>query len=125
LAIACGYQFDRNIVLVDPPHGSDSSENKPENPMHTATITSIPSSHHPTRRPLVASLTGGKRNVPSPRERTWAVYKPSPWWTAVAAFVASIAIHIAAVAVLETGKDGRLAALWENRVPAGEEIRPD
>jgi len=71
------------------------------------------------------SLTRVNRKAPPLPGRMWAAYKPPPWWTAVAAFVVSIAVHIGAVAILETGRDGRLARLWENRVLAGEEIRAE
>lgn len=93
--------------------------------MHIAAVTFIPPSNRLTRRPSVVSLRRLKRKAPPPPERMWAVYKPPPWWTAVAAFIASIAIHIGAVAVLETDRDGRLARLWENRVLAGEESRAE
>ena len=88
--------------------------------MSIAAATSIEPSNVLTRAPSVVSVSRLKRNVPPPPERLWAVYKPPPWWTTVAAFVLSIAIHLAAVAALETGPDGRVARLWENRVLAGD-----
>jgi hypothetical protein len=92
--------------------------------MNVAAVTSIQPSNRPTRRPSVVSIVRLKQKAPPPPERMWAVYKPPPWWTTVVAFVLSIAIHIGAVAVLETSEDG-LARLWENRILAAEEIRTE
>jgi hypothetical protein len=93
--------------------------------MPIAATTSIEPLHRPTMRPSVVSITRRKRRMPPPPERMWARYKPAPWWTAVAAFAVSVAIHIGAVAVLETSADGRLTRLCEDRVLAGEELGDD
>ena len=93
--------------------------------MYIAAATSIQPSHGLTRAASVVSVPRLKRRVPPPPERLWAVYKPPPWWTTIVAFVLSIAIHLGAVAVLETGPDGRVARLWENRIPTGEQAGPE
>jgi hypothetical protein len=87
--------------------------------MPIATATSTQPSKGLTRAPSVVLVARPKRKVPPPPERLWAVYKPPPWWTIVLAFVLSVAIHLGAVAALETGPDGRVARLWESRVLAG------
>ena len=91
--------------------------------MHTAAVTSIQPSNSLSTRPSVVAAARLGRRVSPPPERMWAAYKPPPWWTTVVSFVISIAIHLGAVAILETGPDGRLARIWENRVLGGEEVR--
>jgi hypothetical protein len=75
-------------------------------------------------RSSIASVAR-RPKMPPPVERMWAVYKRPPWWTMVIAFVLSIGIHLGAVALLETGPEGGVARLWENRVLNGEGLRPD
>lgn len=89
--------------------------------MHTLAVTSIQPSNRLTTRPSVVPITRLKRKAAPPPERTWAVYKPPHWWTIVVAFILSITIHLGAVAVLETGPDGRVTRLWENRSLAGRD----
>jgi len=91
--------------------------------MHTTAVTSIQPSKRLATRSSIVSIMRRKRKVPPPPER--AVYKPPPWWTIGAAFAVSVALHIGAVAALETGGDGRLAKLWETRILAGDEIRTE
>jgi hypothetical protein len=82
--------------------------------MNSAIVTSIHPSNHLTRIDP-AAVPREKLKVAPRRGRSWTVYKPPPWWTTLVAFVISIAIHLGAVVVLETGPEGRLTALWDGR----------
>ena len=92
--------------------------------MNTAIATSIHPSNNLTGIGSAAAVPRHKPKMPLRRERSWAAYKPPPWWTTLVAFVISIAIHLGAVAILETGPDGRLTRLWQNEtVAAGNQAK--
>lgn len=56
--------------------------------------------------PSVIRVTRRKRKAPGP-----AIYKPSSKWTVVVAFILSIALHLAAVAIVEMNSQQPRAVL--------------
>ena len=61
------------------------------------------------RPPSVIRVMRRKRKGPGP-----AIYKPGSKWTVVAAFIVSIALHLAAVAIVEMNSEQPRAALNQN-----------
>jgi hypothetical protein len=61
------------------------------------------------RPPSVIRVVRRKRKGPGP-----AIYKPLSKWTVVAAFILSIALHLAAVAIVEMNSEQPRTALNQN-----------